>query len=57
MQYLEMEPTDLEILESIDMLRILQHGDKVRLIPTGEPTQSVDVPDDIPLAEALLRTR
>lgn len=57
MQYLKMEPTDLEILESIDMLRILQHGDKVRLIPTGEPTQSVDVPGDIPLAEALLRTR
>lgn len=57
MHYLEMEPTDLEVLESIDMLRILQHGGRVRLIPTSEPTQSVDVPDDIPLAEALLRSR
>lgn len=57
MAYLEMEPTDLEVLESIDMLRILQHGGRVRLIPTSEATQSVDVPDDIPLAELLLRSR
>ncbi len=57
MDYLEMEPTDLEVLESIDMLRILQHGDKVRLIPTSEPTQSVDVPQDVPLAEELLLSR
>jgi 3-deoxy-manno-octulosonate cytidylyltransferase (CMP-KDO synthetase) len=57
MDYLEMDPTDLEVLESIDMLRILQHGGQVRLVATSEPTQSVDVPDDIPLAEALLRSR
>lgn len=57
MEYLELTPTDLEVLESIDMLRILQHGGKVRLIPTSEQTQSVDVPGDIPLAEALLKSR
>ncbi len=57
MEYLEMNPTDLEVLESIDMLRILQHGGKVRLIPTSEQTQSVDVPGDIALAEALLLSR
>lgn len=57
MSYLDMPSTDLEIVESIDMLRILQHGGRVRLIPTSEPTQSVDVPEDIPLAEALLNSR
>ena len=57
MHYLEMEPTDLEMLESIDMLRILQHGGKVRLVPTYDRTQSVDVPEDIPLAEALILSR
>jgi 3-deoxy-manno-octulosonate cytidylyltransferase (CMP-KDO synthetase) len=55
MEYLEMAPTELEVLESIDMLRILQHGDKVRMVRTTQPTQSVDVPEDIPLAEALLK--
>ena len=57
MQYLDMPPTDLEVLESIDMLRILEHGGKVRLIHTNEKTQSVDVPSDIPIAEALLLSR
>lgn len=55
MEYLEMAPTELEVLESIDMLRILQHGDRVRMVRTTQPTQSVDVPEDIPLAEALLK--
>lgn len=54
MQYLKLEPTELEVLESIDMLRILQHGESVRMVRTTQPTQSVDVPEDIPLAEALL---
>lgn len=54
MEYLQLEPTPLEVLESIDMLRILQHGESVRMVRTTQPTQSVDVPEDIPLAEALL---
>ena len=54
MAYLDLEPTALEVLESIDMLRILQHGESVRMVRTTQPTQSVDVPEDIPLAEALL---
>lgn len=54
MRFLELEPTELEVLESIDMLRILEHGENVRMVRTTQPTQSVDVPEDIPLAEALL---
>lgn len=55
MQYLKLEPTELEVLESIDMLRVLQHGESVRMVRTTQPTQSVDVPEDISLAEALLK--
>ena len=37
----------LEICESVDMLRILEHGEKVRMIPTKAKTWSVDTPEDL----------
>ena len=55
LQYLNLEPTPLEILESIDMNRILQHGGKVRLIRTDSSTQPVDEPHDIPRVEKILK--
>ena len=56
LEYLLLEPTELEEQESIDMLRILQHGQAVRLIKTDQRTQSVDVPEDIGIVEQLLRS-
>ena len=41
-----MTPTPLEIAESIDMLRILEHGMTVRLIPTKYNTIAVDTEMD-----------
>jgi 3-deoxy-manno-octulosonate cytidylyltransferase (CMP-KDO synthetase) len=46
-KFLELKPTFLEEVESIDMLRILEHGYKVRLVETEFRTLSVDVPEDI----------
>lgn len=43
----EMSETPLEIYESVDMLRILEHGDKVRMVPTEAHTWSVDTPEDL----------
>ena len=37
-----MKPTILEIKESVDMLRILEHGYHVKLVETKYFTQSVD---------------
>ena len=38
----EMEESPLEICESVDMMRILEHGEKVRMVPTDARTWSVD---------------
>ena len=55
-KYTTMAPTALEQAESIDMLRILEHGLVVRLVETGFHTQSVDIPKDIPLVDELMQT-
>lgn len=43
----EMAESPLEIYESVDMLRILEHGEKVRMSPTQCRTWSVDTPEDL----------
>ena len=50
----EMSESPLEIYESVDMLRILEHGGKVRMAPTGCRTWSVDTPDDLARVERLM---
>ena len=42
-----MEESPLEIYESVDMMRILEHGEKVRMVPTECRTWSVDTPEDL----------
>ena len=55
LRYLGLPPTALEILESVDMNRILQHGDKVKLVKTEFLTQPVDDPHDILRVEEILQ--
>lgn len=50
----EMEESPLEIIESVDMMRILEHGDKVRMVPTTDRTWSVDTPEDLAHVEKLM---
>jgi 3-deoxy-manno-octulosonate cytidylyltransferase (CMP-KDO synthetase) len=54
LKFTKLEPTILEQVESIDMLRILEHGHTVRLVNSGFRTLSVDVPEDILSVEALM---
>ena len=42
-----LKPTPLEIIESVDMMRILEHGEKVRMVMTDARTASVDTPEDL----------
>ena len=46
-EYTQLTPTPLEITESIDMMRVLEHGKKVRMTPTKYNTQSVDTQEDL----------
>jgi 3-deoxy-manno-octulosonate cytidylyltransferase (CMP-KDO synthetase) len=47
--------TPLERAESIDMLRLLEHGRSVRLVETLVATHAVDTPADLQLVETLMK--
>ncbi|WP_319409723.1 3-deoxy-manno-octulosonate cytidylyltransferase [uncultured Desulfosarcina sp.] len=53
-EFNRMKPTPLEIVESVDMLRILEHGYKIRVIPTDNRTYSVDTEQDRNRVEELM---
>lgn len=46
LKFNELEPTHLEIVESIDMNRILEHGYKVKMVLENFDTYCVDTPQD-----------
>ena len=45
--YSRLPPTPLEQLESVDMLRLLEHGYRVKMVKTEFDTQAVDTEDDL----------
>ena len=51
----ELEPTPLEFIESVDMLRVLEHGYKVKMVPTKFDTYSVDNQNDLEKAEKIMK--
>jgi 3-deoxy-manno-octulosonate cytidylyltransferase (CMP-KDO synthetase) len=53
-KYTELAPTPLEIAESVDMMRVLEHGMKVKMIPTRHQSQAVDTPADLVRVEKLM---
>lgn len=54
LEYTRMTPTPLEIAESVDMMRVLEHGLKVKMAPTRHSSQSVDTPADLKKVEKLM---
>lgn len=52
--YVEMAPTPLEVAESVDMMRLLEHGHSVRMVATAYRTQAVDTPEDLARVERLM---
>lgn len=55
LEYTRLAPTPLEVAESVDMMRILEHGIKVRMVPTQHNSQAVDTPDDLKKVERLMQ--
>jgi 3-deoxy-manno-octulosonate cytidylyltransferase (CMP-KDO synthetase) len=55
LEYTRLTPTPLEVAESVDMMRILEHGMKVRMAPTIHNTQAVDTQDDLMKVERLMQ--
>lgn len=55
LEYTSLEPTPLEIAESVDMMRVLEHGMKVKMAPTKHTSQSVDTFEDLIKVENLMK--
>lgn len=54
-EYTKLKPTPLEIAESVDMLRVLEHGHKVHMVKTEHPSFSVDTPQDLQRVSDLMK--
>ena len=52
-----LQPTPLERVESIDMLRALEHGFRVKMVQTNFESYSVDTPEDLNEVERLMKTQ
>jgi 3-deoxy-manno-octulosonate cytidylyltransferase (CMP-KDO synthetase) len=53
--FAHLESTPLEQAESVDMLRFLEHGYRVKLVETQTDTHAVDTPSDLTLVEQLMQ--
>ena len=56
LKYASLAPTPLEELESIDMMRFLEHGYRVRMVETEFDTYSVDTPEDLERIQEMMRS-
>lgn len=57
LEYTRLAPTPLEIAESIDMMRVLEHGMRVKMVPTRHQSYSVDTAADLAKLEQLMSPR
>ena len=49
-----MPESPMEKIESVDMLRVLENGDKVKMVMSNEDTLGVDTPDDLRRAVGMM---
>ena len=55
LEYNEMKPTPLEEIESVDMMRILENGGKVKMCATKYLTKAVDTEKDLDLVCKMMK--
>ncbi len=55
LEYDTLPPGELERLEQLEQLRWLENGYKIRVAETSHDSVSVDVPEDVPRVEKLIR--
>jgi len=55
LNYVTLNPTPLEIIESVDMNRFIENGIKIKMIETDNNTIAVDTPEDLANVERLMK--
>lgn len=55
LDYCEMPPTNLEIIESIDMMRVIENGFNVKMVTTNHKSYSIDVLEDKDRVERFMK--
>ncbi|MFH0753286.1 MAG: 3-deoxy-manno-octulosonate cytidylyltransferase [Candidatus Omnitrophota bacterium] len=55
LKFNKLKPTPLEIIESVDMLRVLEHGYRVKMVPVDFETYSVDTPEDLKIVDRAMK--
>jgi 3-deoxy-manno-octulosonate cytidylyltransferase (CMP-KDO synthetase) len=56
LEYIKLPPTPLEIIESVDMNRLLEHGRRIKMVKTKFKSCGVDIPADVTYVEEQLKT-
>jgi 3-deoxy-manno-octulosonate cytidylyltransferase (CMP-KDO synthetase) len=51
LRFVELDPTELEIIESIDMNRFLENGIPINMVETTFEVDAIDIPEDLPRVE------
>ena len=57
LEYTKLSPTPLEVAESIAMMRVLEHGRKVKMVQTKFQTYPVDTKEDLLRVERLMKNQ
>lgn len=55
-KFTQLEPTPLEKIEAVDMLRVIEHGYKIKMVLTRFETYGVDTPEDLCFVEERMKT-
>jgi len=57
LQFVQWKPSSLELAESLEQLRALENGARIRVLPAKRAAVGVDTPEDVAIVERLLVPR
>jgi 3-deoxy-manno-octulosonate cytidylyltransferase (CMP-KDO synthetase) len=57
LRFVKWKPSPLEMAESLEQLRALENGARIRVIPAAQAAAGVDTPEDVAVVERLLAAK
>jgi len=56
LDFIQLIPTPLEVIESVDMNRLIEHNRKIKMLATDNVTVAVDTPEDLERVNEIIKT-